>query len=506
MNKEEYTQMKKLRTRLLALCVAVVMVLGLSGAALAAEGDDTAPESAISVQLDGENLTFTDAVPQVKDQRTFLPFRAVFEAMGAEVSNEGNVITAVRDGKTLTMTIGSTEASLTEGDVTTAITMDVAPYVDSATWRTYVPVRFAAQAFGCAVGWDAQTQTAVIVDVESVVKEALEPYHFTYLDKYMAYTQQFQEGNWAASGKLDGTVTIMQSSPLTLAATYEGISTDGTAVEMTMNMTMDMEQFLADMVELAGGSMDELTESDKALLDSLSTEGLTFDIRGDLMKGEFYFSMSGAVAAAIGLPENTWIAMDMNALLEGSGMDWATLMASVDQTSNLNLDTLLSQALAQVPVDDSTTAYTTIKSTVEQVAKLLADESFVKDGNDYTTTFTAEESGLSATLAVTFTMENDAVVGYKADVALDVDAGDAGQFGVKITESVDKDNHSTATITLDGGVYLSMDLTMTGDYTTTDEAPELTPPEGANVIDLVELINSAATGSAESEPAPETAA
>ena len=152
-------------------------------------------------------------------------------------------------------------------------------------------------------------------------------------------------------------------------------------------------------------------------------------------------------------------------------------------------------------MDDSTTAYTTIKSTVEEVAKLLADESFVKDGNDYTTTFTAEESGLSATLAVTFTMENDAVVGYKADVDLGVDAGDAGQFGVKITESLDKDNHLAASITLDGGVYLNMELTMTGDYTATDKAPETTPPEGANVIDLMDLLASSVE-----ESTPETAA
>ena len=177
-------------------------VLSACGSALAAE-DDTmlispAP-SGIAVQLNGEALTFTDAVPVAQDGRTFLPFRAVFEAMGAEVSNEGNTITAVRDGKTLTMTIGSTEATLTEGGASTAITMDVAPYVDSTTWRTYVPVRFAAQAFGCAVGWDQDNQTAVIVDTEKLLDAALAEHQFTYMEKYLAYNQQFQEGIWDLS-------------------------------------------------------------------------------------------------------------------------------------------------------------------------------------------------------------------------------------------------------------------------------------------------------------------
>ena len=81
--------MKHLVRRLLVVG-AVLALLGCGSAALAAE------DSAISVQLDGEILTFTDAVPQVKSQRTFLPFRAVFEAMGAEVSYEDSTVTAVR--------------------------------------------------------------------------------------------------------------------------------------------------------------------------------------------------------------------------------------------------------------------------------------------------------------------------------------------------------------------------------------------------------------------------
>lgn len=114
----------------LGLCLALVVCGALA---------EEAP--GIHVQLDGQELAFTDAAPQVKDQRTFLPFRAVFEAMGAQVDYEGSVITAVRDGKTLTMTLDQAAATVTEDGKTTTITMDVAPYVDNTTWRTYVPVR-----------------------------------------------------------------------------------------------------------------------------------------------------------------------------------------------------------------------------------------------------------------------------------------------------------------------------------------------------------------------------
>ena len=85
--------MKHFTRRLLTLTMALSMTG--SAAALAAEATPVDSASAadqspaISVQLDGQALTFTDAVPQVVDQRTFLPFRAVFEAMGAEVSTAG---------------------------------------------------------------------------------------------------------------------------------------------------------------------------------------------------------------------------------------------------------------------------------------------------------------------------------------------------------------------------------------------------------------------------------
>ena len=174
--------MNRLCKRLGALGSAAVLATTLAAPALAAEN------SGIAVQLDGQNVVFTDAVPVAKDKRTFLPFRAVFEAMGALVTNEGNDITATRGEQTLHMTIGSSTATVEENGEVTTITMDVAPYVDSATWRTYVPVRFAAEAFGCNVGWDQDDQTVIIVDVDKLMGDAA----FTKMDNYIAYLYHSQ--------------------------------------------------------------------------------------------------------------------------------------------------------------------------------------------------------------------------------------------------------------------------------------------------------------------------
>ena len=504
--------MKLFKTRVLATAMSLAMVLGISGAALAADeapAEETAPQSAISVQLDGENLAFTDAVPQVKDQRTFLPFRAVFEAMGAQVDNEGNVITAVRDGKTLTMTIGSADATVTEGDVTTEITMDVAPYVDSSTWRTYVPVRFAAQAFGCAVGWDQEAQTAVIIDVEKLLDETFGQYEYTLLAKYMDYADQLQTGNWAVTGNISGTYSLMEIAPMTVEATYEGTSSE-TAADLTMTMTMDMDAYLADLAEQAGASMDELTEEEQAMLDALKTEGITVDVRGDVNTGVFYMNMSGELFAALGLDENTWISMDMNELMAASGSDmsWTELMEAAQAFSDVTpaelLATLIQTASAAGAVD-SVDAYAQLKEGVELLAKALADDAFTQDGDNYVLTYSVDTPELKAGISLTLVMAEDAVVGYALDANLSVTDAEAGTLSMEVSESMDADNNQTSTVSVDMAGVISMEFTGTGTYTATEEAPQTTPPEGAEIISVTELAGTEAPETqpeAETEPAP----
>ena len=89
-----------------------------------------------------------DSEPVIKDNRTFVPFRALAEAFGAKVDyNEANrTVTSELNGVTVVMTIGSNEYTI-NGETKT---MDVAPYIDGNN-RTMVPVRFAAEAFGIEV-------------------------------------------------------------------------------------------------------------------------------------------------------------------------------------------------------------------------------------------------------------------------------------------------------------------------------------------------------------------
>ena len=88
-----------------------------------------------------------DAAPIVQNDRTYVPFRALAEAFGAEVAYDEatQAVTAELNGVTVVMTIGSATYTVNGAEKT----MDVAPFINGS--RTMVPVRFVAEAFGIKV-------------------------------------------------------------------------------------------------------------------------------------------------------------------------------------------------------------------------------------------------------------------------------------------------------------------------------------------------------------------
>ena len=93
--------------------------------------------------------------PITEKDRTLVPMRAIFEALGAEVEweNETQTATATKDGITVSVTIDSNRM-LKNGE---EIELDVpARLVEDS--RTLVPLRAISEAFGCQVEWDEELQ------------------------------------------------------------------------------------------------------------------------------------------------------------------------------------------------------------------------------------------------------------------------------------------------------------------------------------------------------------
>jgi hypothetical protein len=114
-----------------------------------------AAQQYVTVIIGGQPMTF-DQPPIVRDGRVFVPLRGVFERLGASVVYSNGQINATGQGRTISLTIGSTQA-VVNGQPTT---LDVAPFLVGA--RTLVPLRFIAESLGAHVNWNNNTSTVTI--------------------------------------------------------------------------------------------------------------------------------------------------------------------------------------------------------------------------------------------------------------------------------------------------------------------------------------------------------
>ncbi|HEX3672233.1 MAG TPA: stalk domain-containing protein [Candidatus Cybelea sp.] len=133
--------MKWLCSTFLALVLTVVPLAGTA--------------QSVTVIVNGQTMNFTQP-PIVRTGRVFVPLRGVFEQLGASVVYQNGQINATRHGRTISLTIGSTQATVAGQPET----IDVAPFIVVAT--TYVPLRFISQALGASVNWNDSTSTVTI--------------------------------------------------------------------------------------------------------------------------------------------------------------------------------------------------------------------------------------------------------------------------------------------------------------------------------------------------------
>ena len=102
-----------------------------------------------------------DAAPYIDSAwRTMVPIRALAETFGATVDFKDNVITIVDGDTTIVMTVGETAYTVNDEEAN----MDTAPVIGEGD-RTFVPVRFVAEALGYTVTplQDANGLTASVV-------------------------------------------------------------------------------------------------------------------------------------------------------------------------------------------------------------------------------------------------------------------------------------------------------------------------------------------------------
>lgn len=121
-----------------------------------AEGD-------IRVVLDGRELAF-EQPPVIVNDRTMVPMRAIFEALGATVTWNGETRTAIGTKMGVRVEFTIDEPNMHKNYVN--ISLDAPAALING--YTMLPVRAVAESFGVEVNWDAETRTVNMKDLNTL--------------------------------------------------------------------------------------------------------------------------------------------------------------------------------------------------------------------------------------------------------------------------------------------------------------------------------------------------
>lgn len=121
----------------------------------------TAAVASIKVEVNDKPLTFS-VPPQTIQNRTMVPLRGIFEALGAQVIWDATTrtITANKANTNVQLSIGNTNATVNGKTVI----LDAPPMIIRGS--TMVPLRFVSEALGADVKWLEATKTVSIYTKE----------------------------------------------------------------------------------------------------------------------------------------------------------------------------------------------------------------------------------------------------------------------------------------------------------------------------------------------------
>lgn len=452
----------------------------------------------INVMINGQCVKFSDAVPQVTEGRTMVPFRAIFESLGAEFSYEGGKIHAALGDTALDLTIGSNTMTRTTGGKTETIEMDCAPYVQGG--RTYVPMRFIGQALDYSMSWDSYYNTAVLIDTNALAEKIDKDFTiYNKLAAKSALTDKTQKST--GSGRADVTLFDTLNGDKTGKATcsYDlAASTAGASGKLEYDFSelwALIEGYIPMPLDLAG---EEEYAQALELVKSLMKGSA--EVRMDLEKGKVYLSMPGLFEAmgsymedaGVQIPKDAWLSASL-----GDSDDLDEVTGLLKQTSTIGKLLTVTAGSANYRAAEN---YDSILKYAEWYDKLFGDAKFTRKGNAYVLTMTKEDlealvgqdgytgQDLDALSKFDFTLtvkdNGDMDVSYQARVAMAGSEVNLGDFMDVSVKGSTRDGKTEETMEVHIKNVLKATVTLQQTVTETDTAPETTPPKDALVLPM----------------------
>lgn len=423
----------------------------------------------LGVMLNGSYITFSDAVPEASNGRIMVPFRALMEAMGGDVSYDSSNVYCILDGTTLTLTPGSAVMTIQREGSTAQLTMDCAPYVRDG--RTYVPVRFVSEAFGFCVGWDGNYQSAVILD-PAAAADAIDA-DFSILNRALAGRLPTLAEGQSYQDNIQGSMTYTAFDTLAGSTVYQATLSaqslrSGSAISGSATASLS-----GSLVELLLKDADLSAEEAAQLYTALRQIGL-----------DYILTSEGAF----------WLRSPLTALMDqGDAGTWYGYYLGQDAAQ------FLLQAQGPATVGSLITSSAADCSTVTLWADLMdAGRELAAEAGDGRFTHSASSDTLSLTLAGLLGSDPSLEYQFK-ELELNLTVDSAGNLSFSLTMETlpqyygDNGTRITVDYTRSGGTaHLSLNyheantgmlsLSLTSTTQVTSQSPMTQPPEGSPVV------------------------
>ena len=442
----------------------------------------------LSVQLNGAYVHFADAQPEKVNGRVMVPFRAIAEALGAEVTYDAGAITAKKGGETLSFALGGKQLTVTDsaGKTVKTVQLDTAPYKKGG--RTYVPVRFFAEAFGLTVHWDQDMQTAVLYDRAALVNDI--DSKFTVLNKWIKAQPSTENAKTLRTVATIGAAytafdTIDGNKDYKVDVKTE-ILANGQAIEATVTVDLRVlaSYFLGD-----SQADDVLTAAQAALLRS-ALSNVKLELLCSADSGDLYLKCP-AVAKILAMDETD--DADLKALSNGAWLhiNWADSTFGTLFSENLKIlknNTFTSVGESIVAANDSNMTayelgwedfYLNIKNDVNRLNNLLGDEQFTASGSRYTAKINGLSSDSYDNLTGSYTL-NTADGSFSGTLESRSDSWNTTKTVLTFSGSVQNCKLSVTYHTKNTGI-LSLDITLS--TTESSVEPKNAPPAGDKIVE-----------------------
>lgn len=442
----------------------------------------------LSVQLNGAYVHFADAHPEKVNGRVMVPFRAIAEALGAEVDYNAGAITAKKNGQTLAFSLGGKQLTATDsvGKTVKTVQLDTAPYKKGG--RTYVPVRFFAEAFGLTVQWDQDMQTAVLYDRAALVSDI--DSKFTVLNKWIKAQPSTENARTlrtvATIGAVYTAFDIIDGDKDYKVDVKAEILANGQAVEATV--TVDLRVLASYFLDDPQAD-DVLTAAQAALLRS-ALSNVKLELLCNADSGDLYLKCP-AVAKILAIDETD--NADLKALSNGAWLhiNWADSTFGALFSENLKIlknNTFTSVGESIVASTESAVVeyefgweylYDDVAYEVNNLNDLLGDKKFTASGSRYTAKLDKQNDDSGKTITGSC-MLNTADGSFSGTLENRSDSWNTTKTVLTFSGSVQNCKLNVTCHTKNTGI-LSLDITLT--TTESSVEPKNAPPAGDKIVE-----------------------